>query len=436
MSNLQDGQTATTLRQVAECLRDAAKCIEDAKWRPVEIILLLIPSQLETRVQSDEIQLKKREMLFSRISTKICILFNNPTLQKIPPLKRIFGHFTVLLKLFGRKMDEFHARHVTTADVVIREQFTNMLSMAINWLIHLNEEVDSLHPILNRTWLPIIDIADIEIWPLGKKVNQVKVYVLKVDYREDQVMESLCKFVDNSSLPNFKRPFFTLTTSGNVKDAAAKLALFEAESSPNTCYIIGLVPLASTLDDGAIEVFFPTMGQEISGTSQRRRGDCCQIRSCLWNLRFLFLSTVSGSRGNDIASSPGASEGCSRDEKRGKSKVAAQNCRKRKLDEILALAGRVERVRETKTRLNEEREFLLAEKTRIDGRFAQLYLHVFQSLRDADGRPYNPNEYSLQQSTDGSILLVAGQMGDTGGNTGSSSNEVLHEAEFHSLASL
>lgn len=151
MSNLQDGQTATTLRQVAECLRDAAKCIEDAKWRPVEIILLLIPSQLETRVQSDEIQLKKREMLFSRISTKICILFNNPTLQKIPPLKRIFGHFTVLLKLFGRKMDEFHARHVTTADVVIREQFTNMLSMAINWLIHLNEEVDSLHPILNRT---------------------------------------------------------------------------------------------------------------------------------------------------------------------------------------------------------------------------------------------------------------------------------------------
>ena len=106
------------------------------------------------------------------------------------------------------------------------------------------------------------------------------------------------------------------------------------------------------------------------------------------------------------------------------------------MDEILALAGRVERVRETKTRLNEEREFLLAEKTRIDGRFAQLYLHVFQSLRDADGRPYNPNEYSLQQSTDGSILLVAGQMGDTGDNKGSSSNEVLHEAEFHSLASL
>ena len=77
-----------------------------------------------------------------------------------------------------------------------------------------------------------------------------------------------------------------------------------------------------SMGDGAIiEVFFPDMGPEISGTSQIpvQRGDCCQIRSCLWNLRFLFLSTVSGSRGNDIASSPGTSEGCSRDEKRGHS---------------------------------------------------------------------------------------------------------------------
>lgn len=29
-----------------------------------------------------------------------------------------------------------------------------------------------------------------------------------------------------------------------------------------------------------------------------------------------------------------------------------------------------------------------------------------QSLRDPDGNPYSPHEYSLQQSADGSILLV------------------------------
>ena len=92
--------------------------------------------------------------------------------------------------------------------------------------------------------------------------------------------------------------------------------------------------------------------------------------------------------------------------RRGKNKVAAQNCRKRKLDQILSLADEVKRARERKLRLNKEREFLLAEKARIKDRFAQLYRHVFQSLRDPDGLPYSPYEYSLQQSADGNILLV------------------------------
>ncbi len=92
--------------------------------------------------------------------------------------------------------------------------------------------------------------------------------------------------------------------------------------------------------------------------------------------------------------------------RRGKNKVAAQNCRKRKLDQILTLADEVKRARERKIRLNKERDFLATEKARIKDRFAQLYRHVFQSLRDQDGQPYSPYEYSLQQSADGNILLV------------------------------
>ena len=33
-------------------------------------------------------------------------------------------------------------------------------------------------------------------------------------------------------------------------------------------------------------------------------------------------------------------------------------------------------------------------------------VYPLQSLRDPDGNPYSPLEYSLQQSADGSILLV------------------------------
>lgn len=92
--------------------------------------------------------------------------------------------------------------------------------------------------------------------------------------------------------------------------------------------------------------------------------------------------------------------------RRGKNKVAAQNCRKRKLDQIMSLADEVKQMRDRKQRLLREREFLLTERQRIKNKFTQLYRHIFQALRDADGNPYSPYEWSLQQSADGSVLLV------------------------------
>ncbi|XP_020288478.1 segmentation protein cap'n'collar isoform X2 [Pseudomyrmex gracilis] len=92
--------------------------------------------------------------------------------------------------------------------------------------------------------------------------------------------------------------------------------------------------------------------------------------------------------------------------RRGKNKVAAQNCRKRKLDQIISLADEVKEMRDRKNRLLRERQYMLIEKQRVRDKFSQLYRHVFQSLRDPDGNQYHPYEYSLQQSADGNILLV------------------------------
>ncbi|XP_011254802.1 segmentation protein cap'n'collar isoform X4 [Camponotus floridanus] len=92
--------------------------------------------------------------------------------------------------------------------------------------------------------------------------------------------------------------------------------------------------------------------------------------------------------------------------RRGKNKVAAQNCRKRKLDQIISLADEVKEMRDRKLRLIREREFMLIERQRVKDKFSQLYRHVFQSLRDSDGNPYHPYEYSLQQSADGNVVLI------------------------------
>lgn len=92
--------------------------------------------------------------------------------------------------------------------------------------------------------------------------------------------------------------------------------------------------------------------------------------------------------------------------RRGKNKVAAQNCRKRKLDQIVSLADEVKEMKMRKERLLHEREVVLAERKKMRDKFSALYRHVFQNLRDADGNPYSQEHYSLQQSADGSVVLV------------------------------
>ncbi|XP_006636636.1 nuclear factor erythroid 2-related factor 2a isoform X1 [Lepisosteus oculatus] len=92
--------------------------------------------------------------------------------------------------------------------------------------------------------------------------------------------------------------------------------------------------------------------------------------------------------------------------RRGKNKVAAQNCRKRKMENIVGLEYNLDS-------LKEEKERLLKEKGEHDKNIRQmkqqlnsLYLEVFGMLRDEDGKPYSPSEYSLQQTSDGSVFLV------------------------------
>ncbi|XP_034127007.1 segmentation protein cap'n'collar isoform X6 [Drosophila guanche] len=92
--------------------------------------------------------------------------------------------------------------------------------------------------------------------------------------------------------------------------------------------------------------------------------------------------------------------------RRGKNKVAAQNCRKRKLDQILSLEDEVNAVVKRKTQLSQDRAHLEGERKRISNKFAMLHRHVFQYLRDPEGNPCSPADYSLQQAADGSVYLL------------------------------
>ena len=58
--------------------------------------------------------------------------------------------------------------------------------------------------------------------------------------------------------------------------------------------------------------------------------------------------------------------------------VAAQNCRKRKLDQILQLADEVQRIREKKHALLKDQECLVARRNELKEKYSHLYRTVFQ----------------------------------------------------------
>ncbi|XP_066485243.1 nuclear factor erythroid 2-related factor 3 [Tiliqua scincoides] len=92
--------------------------------------------------------------------------------------------------------------------------------------------------------------------------------------------------------------------------------------------------------------------------------------------------------------------------RRGKNKVAAQNCRKRKLDAIMNLEDDVCHLQAKKESLKKEKAQCNRSINLIKQKLDDLYWDIFSRLRDDQGSPVNPGQYTLCCCKNGSVLVV------------------------------
>lgn len=91
--------------------------------------------------------------------------------------------------------------------------------------------------------------------------------------------------------------------------------------------------------------------------------------------------------------------------RRGKNKLAAQNCRKRKLDAITGLQEEVDRLQAQRDRLLREKRLTAKTMGAVAHQFKQLTRDVLSRLRDASGRPLSPERFTLQCAANGRVVV-------------------------------
>ncbi|XP_028267181.1 endoplasmic reticulum membrane sensor NFE2L1-like [Parambassis ranga] len=103
--------------------------------------------------------------------------------------------------------------------------------------------------------------------------------------------------------------------------------------------------------------------------------------------------------------------------RRGKNKIAAQNCRKRKLDVLLTLEDDLTGLRRHRSRLLREKQEAMRNLQEMKRRLDMLYQEVFSRLRDEEGRPLDAVDYLLNFEPNGSVTVASRQQGTDSKNS-------------------
>ena len=266
-SSVDVGQQVMTgsFLQFCEWFRKNITIASQSKWKPVDIVLQRISAPLPSNALSRSETLKDSQCEIERKWQWICNesfnLVTQPGLPKIPLMEKMLCDFSDLLLAFRKQFNP-------SIEVSCQKRISELMVDITVWLSRRRRETEELFALFKDNVLPSYHLSDIEARPLSSWRKRVKVFIVKVSYKQDPLVEDIQKMIGISKT-NFKWPVFTITCCGTRRQEAFTTALKEfvedAEwcSNPNNTYEIGLVPSSSSLSNGAIKtILFPVMLQE------------------------------------------------------------------------------------------------------------------------------------------------------------------------------
>jgi GTP-binding protein EngB required for normal cell division len=232
----------------------------------MDIILKCIPAQFEARLRSEKMkdvdfEMERQLAMLKTIVQESYAISKYPSIDRVPPLEKAMCQFLDLLTPLRIEIDHFLSlcfSKVGYPEQILSDMkpIASVLTEMNDWVIHRRQEVEIMCSILSGTTLPMSDLEEIKSNVSSGKQERTRVFILKMDYAQDQLIDHLSKFLLNRE--SFKTPVFWIATRGKhrIEHTAQKLKSVEKIHSRCTslgsCHQIGLVPFSSSMVDGKV----------------------------------------------------------------------------------------------------------------------------------------------------------------------------------------
>jgi hypothetical protein len=193
------------------------------------------------------------------------VIAKHPSIHRVPPFEMAMSQFLNLLAQIRKKVQHFYSMFyvkMRSPELFLNKMqpISDLLIEMTDWLMRRRKEIEMMCSLLSDTNLPMADLKTIKKSVSSGKVKLTRVFILKIDYAQDPLIDNMARFIKNQK--PFKIPVFWIATSGKhrIDQVIRSLKFFDylrvtQRSSMDCKYQIGLVSISSSYKNGAIIPF-------------------------------------------------------------------------------------------------------------------------------------------------------------------------------------